>query len=1000
MTDRRLQQLIADLGYTPEAGFVPADSISNLPNNRFALRQARTALGLAGVFGLWAPPRLRERFTPLVYLAMASDREKVRELHKWVWSQGLVPFLLVSTEEEIWACKGFSFQHSSWPGRHARHFSWQELDTWAVPGRPRLDQYTAEKLRTSLAWNGFAVDSRERVDTRLLDNLQKLSDTFIRGRKGLPKLPPRLTNALIGRFLYLFFLIDRRTLSTENKRFEAALRLLREPSRRWPLDEMWKLFDDLDHVFNGSIFPITAADRGRVKDVHVEMLRQVLRQNAVPTDGGLQLSFLDFDFSALRTETLSAVYELFLENQGREERQRSGAFYTPPFLVDYVLDRLEEDAPLTHRQQVFDGAAGSGVFLVGAFRRIIERTLADGKDVSIPELREILRQSIFGIERNGDACQVAAFSLYLTLLDYVEPGPIEISGARAARLFPSLVGSNILVRDFFDPSPLPPAFPRRFDCIVGNPPWQTLADLESQHAVDYAARHDEEMPIDKQRASELFAWKSAQEHLKPDGFMGLLLSTKCFVSPSAKRFPASFSQALSIQGVANFSHFRRKLFRGAEHPAVAVFVKNSKPRTQDTFWAYSPLLVSQPMDAQGWPWTVVVDQSDVETLPYRRLVEDERGWFESLMLSPLDRRVAEYLRDLCDLKKALRLQELCQVAGLDFKRGGTPDQTGVDAEYLLESSERRGVSGLGFLAGAEERYQIPEHQMERIKPAYQWLFGGQVLLIPRRFSPPVLIPYPLAFNSSFMGIAFQRNMDQLTEHHLDFLRALEKYLRSRFVTYLAALIGRLWFLDGRRLEPNEIKELPVPFMGLHDERIPAILQQDGPGLEVLLADLFGLRGEFSQAVEEYGAFRIGFQNGKVPKAADRSPTEDDITQYREALASRLKSFVQPSSGFEVRVWSHEERGLAVVGAAFRESQKNGQSRLDEEAFGPGAIQRYDASAGNVFSDSLFLDKNPGQGLVTLVKPWRRFHWTVERAYFDGNEVFRALMRPAASPHAH
>ena len=58
--------------------------------------------------------------------------------------------------------------------------------------------------------------------------------------------------------------------------------------------------------------------------------------------GSVQLSFLDFYLGALRTETLSSVYEQFLENIGSGERRRVGAFYTPPFLVDFMLDRIEE----------------------------------------------------------------------------------------------------------------------------------------------------------------------------------------------------------------------------------------------------------------------------------------------------------------------------------------------------------------------------------------------------------------------------------------------------------------------------------------------------------------------------------------------------------------------------------------------------------------------------------------------------------------------------------
>src|SRR5690606_32682911 len=89
-----------------------------------------------------------------------------------------------------------------------------------------------------------------------------------------------------------------------------------------------------------------------------------------------QLSFIDIDLSVLRIETLAAVYEQFLENAGSGERRRTGAYYTPPFLVDAVLDQIEETNPFRDGVKVLDPAAGSGVFLVGAYRRILEAAQA------------------------------------------------------------------------------------------------------------------------------------------------------------------------------------------------------------------------------------------------------------------------------------------------------------------------------------------------------------------------------------------------------------------------------------------------------------------------------------------------------------------------------------------------------------------------------------------------------------------------------------------------
>lgn len=67
-----------------------------------------------------------------------------------------------------------------------------------------------------------------------------------------------------------------------------------------------------------------------------------------------------------RTADLAAAYEQELSADRPDERRRRGAFYTPPDLVDWILDR----ALPGRGGRVLDPACGTGHFLVAAARRI------------------------------------------------------------------------------------------------------------------------------------------------------------------------------------------------------------------------------------------------------------------------------------------------------------------------------------------------------------------------------------------------------------------------------------------------------------------------------------------------------------------------------------------------------------------------------------------------------------------------------------------------------
>jgi len=109
---------------------------------------------------------------------------------------------------------------------------------------------------------------------------------------------------------------------------------------------------------------------------------------------------------------------------------------------------MDRKLPLRDGVAVFDPACGSGAFLVQAYRRLVERTMQNEKRaLKLTELRDLLKDNIFGVDRDPDACRVARMSLAIALLDYSDPP--DVSGPTANFNCPRLARKMFSKKDFF-----------------------------------------------------------------------------------------------------------------------------------------------------------------------------------------------------------------------------------------------------------------------------------------------------------------------------------------------------------------------------------------------------------------------------------------------------------------------------------------------------------------------------------------------------------------------
>ncbi len=958
-----IDQLIDALAYKHDPGLLEGtDDFTRAVGSSHALNAAAIAIRLKACFGAWEPgfgDHAPGRFVPIVYLAEASSLAEARGHHRWVWSQGLVPWLIVAVQGSLVICPGFDFSSDG---------TWPDLVRIVAADKVQKDgagsalgDFSAVRLRSSLQWKDFRMQAAGTVDKRLLRGLehlhQRLASTSADGR-----LEVTIANRLIGRVLYTFLLLDRGIVPS------AWAQGLVVPHDSAPngrpaieLHRFWALQDQIDDIFNGAVFVLDAKDRLSIQQRHLDLAIDYLRAGTTLHKGGEQTELFMIDLTAIQIETLSAVYEQFLRSESPESAREDGVVYTPPFLVDFVVNRLDDECEFSTHSRVLDPTAGSGVFLVAAFRRIVERVLLERgqQRLRMEELRQILVRCIFGVEKAPSAAAVAAFSLYLNLLEYADPSELSaiVTEKRRPKVFPPLMESNIKVADFFSEERHFPG--TEFTCVAGNPPWKPLAKITSTTV-------DGDDAVDGDEASEYITWYILRRYLAADGMLGLVMPSKSISSPSAKTFLPALGRAFHVRAIVNLSQWRRHLFENAEHPAALLFVSKCAVSHASRTAFYAPALWTQPFMPRAM-WTLAIDCSDVQWMPSSFVFANADRVFDAYALRPLDRAAKNRLRQAVTVGTATTLGKLLVSLGLVSAGGSTPART------LLEPSEICNTldfakCGDGFTALAGHPKQLRSSRLEQCSLQHRAKFQGERLMVSRSLVQAIAVDFPLAVNSSMNVIHWKDASNKLSaSKRRSVLSKLGRFLMSDLARFQFALFGRLWQVDRTRVERRDLDQVvvPLPEYFLRQESVDG--ENDADFMNAMQV------GDVAAAMQDYLDTRHQFENGLSPSSAGVliSEVPDD---YLTVMKSSLRG------GFGPLLL--DCTALPVLDASARICIDVAEPLPGPPPTGEATFQFYDSAR---------VSWSAGERQIFVVKPAGSLYFSLDRAYGDALRVMNLLL---------
>lgn len=761
---------------------------------------------------------------PVLYLKEYARPFTIQERlfrQRLFWNQGVANVLVLVDPTSVYIYSGLA--------KPAKDDTDQLAAEKALVEKLALADYVrrVQSLYHALATGQYYEENRghfdpaQAVDVRLLDNLRTLRDALT---EGVEKLEAQKAHALIGRVLFLCYILDREIFSidkskdsrTGTRHFTAMLEKRSDDER---IDYLYDIFSDLKERFNGNMFDQDLdAEKLLIRPYHLNKLILFLGGHDVESG---QLAFWPYDFKMIPVETISAIYQDFLAFEDPEKQRKRGAFYTPRFLAEMVVDMAVRDDPNALDGSFLDPACGSGIFLVILFNRLANHWLRKNSrahyTTKVKAFQGILSRQIHGVDLEETACRIACFSLYLAYLDFFDPPDIQEYMERTGRPLPKLLdygnapdrpAADIAVIykvDFLADETLAG---QTFDCIIGNPPW------EGRGSKQLAQKFMQKVP----------------KRLQKGGTGCLLLPTK-ILQNQTDSFQAEWLTQVTLEEVLQLADYRFLLFQNALCPAFVARFKNTSPQTSRHMVHFNAPKFNRDGLRQGivkiYPasrtWIPLIDILTATRLKTAPVVWKRRQWG-----TPRDQKLLDLLQSMpslhehvdlvSELRKKRQPRAKRWVIGQGLKpwpilkaksdRHPKPMTLPIDMAFLDAKSWSSDLLILN-----DETIPLEKHFSKKgyrtdilYSQPPEVLFKQPMVLVSQGFTKVTFCDFDVLFQHSLQSIAGP-------EKDADLLIFLTVYLRSTLSRYFLFHTSANWGSERDKVHLNELLRVPFPLPG-------------------------------------------------------------------------------------------------------------------------------------------------------------------------------------------
>lgn len=645
MKNKQTNEWIKTLGLSGRSQpdlFLSPEDIVGAPHAA-VMRVGFKELGLAGFFCINSIP------TVAFLLQDELNTVEINKAHRALWNQGLCSLLLVILSDEIHAYslvqKPVSEDITDPNFKDYRH-----IETFRLVA----DSLKVSQLLAGIESGRYFQNNKEcfseenRIDSVLLSNLKETEKRLVK-----KCLPVEAAQALLLQITFIAYLEDRKIIDADYFKRDLGsnkIQNLKELLDSHNPEHLKTLFNRLHKDFNGDMFfapcSFVASESIPIIPEQIKCLAK-FRHGLVEMDTG-QRRFWPYDFRYIPVELISAIYDRFLADS--KQRRATGAYYTPRYLADLTVNQIWDELPLEARTRadfnVLDPACGSAIFLVRIFQRMVEDWRRQyPKKMPSWRIRLSFTLRLHGWDKQPNAVRIGIFSLYIALLEDVEPSAIQALFDEG-KILPPLFGITMCDYDFFDKN----TPDKKFDLIIGNPPWVSRKKDKVVLAKNWCSSHN--LPMPSEELAWAFIWKGL-EHIKADGLIGFLLPAMgVFLNHGETTIHARniWVERTRIKKVINFSDFRFQLFDGAIRPTALCLFK----RCADDNNNYSLEHWCQKVDRLFQTTQMItLNSGDKIMLSKARVLENPNAWGQLMWMKNHDMKLLGWLSSLSKLGEKL-----------------------------------------------------------------------------------------------------------------------------------------------------------------------------------------------------------------------------------------------------------------------------------------------------------------------------------------------------------